>query len=361
MSDIKYWIALSMVPEVGPVRARKLLAVFKEPERVFGANSEELLVKAGMNSSVAKNIRDFSLWDKAERHAGELELKGIKAVCLQDALYPEMLRETADAPVVLYIIGDIQPDDRFAVAVVGSRKMTHYGASVAEQISGDLASMGFTIVSGLARGIDSQAHKGALGSGGRTIAVLGSGVDLPYPPENSVLMQKISESGCAMSEFLPGTTPERENFPRRNRLISGLSLGVLIIEAASGSGAMITARYAAEYGREVFAVPGSIYSNNSQGTHRLIKEGAVLVRNAEDIVDELAPVLKGFLKLKDKAEVAVNGDEKILCNLLTREPKQIDMISRESGWPASRVLGVLLGLELKGAVKQITGKRFYLA
>jgi len=361
MSDIKYWIALSMVPEVGPVRARKLLSVFKNPERVFSADTEELLGQAEMPGGVAKNIREFSSWSSAEQHAEELERKGMKAISLRDPLYPEMLREIMDAPVLIYAKGDVQPDDRFAVAVVGSRKMTHYGSAVAERISGDLASIGFTIVSGLARGIDSQAHKGALKSGGRTIAVLGSGIDVPYPPENSTLMEKISESGCAISEFPPGTTPERENFPRRNRLISGLSLGVLIIEATSDSGSLITARYAAEYGREVFAVPGSIHSHNSDGTHSLIREGAVLVRNAQDIVNELAPVLKGFIKLKDKVKVEVNSDEKILCNLLTLEPKQIDLISRESGWPASRVLGVLLGLELKGAVKQITGKRFYLA
>ncbi len=361
MSDIRYWIALSMVPEVGPVRARKLISVFKEPERVFSADTEELISQAEMSGSVAKNIQDFSLWSIAEQYAEELEQKGMKAISLRDPLYPEMLRETMDAPVVLYAKGDIQPDDRFAVAVVGSRKMTHYGAAVAEEVSGDLASMGFTVVSGLARGIDSQAHQGALKSGGRTIAVLGSGIDVPYPPENNMLMQKISESGCVISEFPPGTTPERENFPRRNRLISGLSLGVLIIEATADSGSLITARHAAEYGREVFAVPGSIHSRNSDGTHTLIREGAVLVRNAQDIISELAPVLKGFIKSKDKVKVEVNSDEKILCNLLTREPKQIDMISRESGWPASRVLGVLLGLELKGAVKQITGKRFYLA
>ena len=359
--DIKYWIALSMAPEVGPIRARKLLSVFKTPERVLSAEVGELVNQAGMSANVAKNIRGFSLWKIADKCVADLEKHDIKAVCLNDPLYPEMLRETMDAPVVVYMKGDLQPQDKFAVAVVGSRKMTYYGASTAEQISGELASMGLTVVSGMARGIDSQAHKGALKAGGRTIAVLGSGLDKPYPPENNMLMQKISESGCAISEFPPGTPPDRENFPRRNRLISGLSLGVLVIEATLESGALITARYATDYGRDVFAVPGNVTSENSEGANALIREGAALVRNAEDILEELAPVLKGFIKSRNKVKIEVNDDEKILCNLLSSEPKQIDLLSRESGWPSSKALGTLLGLELKGVVKQITGKRFYLA
>jgi DNA processing protein len=221
--------------------------------------------------------------------------------------------------------------------------------------------MGFTVVSGMARGIDSLSHNGALKTGGRTIAVLGSGIDIPYPPENKGLMEKIAASGFVVSEFPPGTPPDKENFPRRNRLISGLSLGVLVIEATADSGSLITARYAIEQGREVFSVPGNVTSPASEGTNDLIKKGAVLTRNAEDIVAELAPVLKGFIKVKDKVKIEVTDEEKQLCNLLSGDPKQIDLISRESGLPTSRVLGLLLGLELKGAVKQLTGKRFYLA
>jgi DNA processing protein len=220
--------------------------------------------------------------------------------------------------------------------------------------------MGFTIVSGMARGVDSISHMGALRAGGRTIAVLGSGVDVPYPPENKTLSDKISDAGCVVSEFLPGTPPDKENFPRRNRIISGLSLGVIVIEAASDSGALLTARYAVDQGREVFAVPGNITSVNSEGTHKLIRNGAVLVRKADDILEELAPVLKGFMKARGRVRIEVNDEEKKVCCLLSGEPKQIDAISRESGLPASEALGILLGLELKGAVKQITGKRFYL-
>jgi DNA processing protein len=272
-----------------------------------------------------------------------------------------MLKETGDAPVMLYTKGAILPQDRFAIAIVGSRKLTHYGASVAEKISQDLALMGFTVVSGMARGVDSISHKGALRAGGRTIAVLGSGPDVPYPPENKTLLEKIAGSGSVISEFPPGTPPDKENFPRRNRLISGLSFGVLVIEASADSGALITARYALEQGREVFAVPGNITSPNSEGTNELIKRGALLTRKAEDIVEELAPVLKGFIRARDKIKIEITNEEKGICGLLSGEPKQIDIISRESGLPPSKALGILLGLELKGAVKQITGKRFYLA
>ncbi len=360
-TDLTYWIALSLLPDIGPVRARKLLSVFATPEMVFRAGFDDLMKVEGIGAIIARKVRDFSAWGGIERQIREMEDKDIKVISLQEASYPEMLREIDDAPVVIYARGDILPYDKFAIAIVGSRRLTQYGASVAEKISEDLASCGFTVVSGMARGVDSISHKGALKAGGRTIAVLGSGLDIPYPPENKALMENIVKSGCALSEFLPGTLPEKENFPRRNRLISALSLGVLVVEATLDSGALITARYAAEQGREVFAVPGSITSCCSEGTNELIRGGAILVRKAEDIIEELAPVLKGFLKTRDKTAINISDEEKKVCNLLSGEPKQIDVISRESGLPSSKALGILLGLELKGAVKQITGKRFYLA
>jgi DNA processing protein len=315
----------------------------------------------GIGINRARNIKEFSLWKDVEKQIKVLEKSDIKAVSFDDSSYPEMLREIEDAPIVIYIKGDIQPQDRYAIAIVGSRKPTHYGASVAGKISEGLASMGFTIVSGMARGIDALSHAGALRAGGRTIAVLGSGLDVPYPLENKMLMDKIASSGCVMSEFPTGTLPEKENFPRRNRLISGLSLGVLVIEATSDSGALITARYALDQNREVFAVPGNITAPNSEGTNKLIRSGAILTRKIDDIVEELAPVLKGFIRARDKIRIEVTDEEKKICNLLSGEPKQIDIISRESGLPTSKVLGILLGLELKGAVKQTTGKRFYLS
>jgi DNA processing protein len=361
MEDLTYWIALSMVPDIGPVGARKLLTVFGKPKNIFDAGFDALTAVEGIGLQRAINIKAFSSWKEVEDKIQVMGKRGIKAVLIGEPSYPEMLKEIGDAPVILYTKGEIQPQDRFAIAIVGSRKLTHYGASAAEDISGNLAFMGFTVVSGMARGVDSICHKGALKAGGRTIAVLGSGPDVPYPPENKTLMDKIADSGGVVSEFPPGTPPDKENFPRRNRLISGLSLGVLVIEATAGSGALITARYALEQGREVFAVPGNITSSNSEGTNELIKKGAVLTRRAEDIVEELAPVLKGFIRARDKIKIEITDEEKGICNLLSGEPKQIDVIFRESGLPASKALGILLGLELKGAVKQITGKRFYLA
>lgn len=361
MSEIQYWIALSMLQDIGPVKAKRLLAEFKTPERIFNAKKDEIFNIDGIGSKHLKHIKDFSAWDIIEKQMKVMSQNEIKAVHYHDPLYPELLRETDDAPIVLYIKGEPKPLDRYAIAMIGSRKPTDYGTVVTEMISDELASMGFTIVSGMARGIDSLAHKGALGSGGRTIAVLGSGIDKPYPPENRTLMEKIAKDGYVLSEFPPGTPPDKENFPRRNRLISGLSLGVLVIEATPESGSLITAGYAIEHNREVFAVPGNITSANSHGTNKLIKNGAVLTSNARDIVAELAPVLKGFIKMKDKAKINITNAERELCAFLSGEPKQIDIISRESGLPASKALGLLLGLELKGAVKQITGKRFYLA
>lgn len=350
-----------MLQDIGPVKAKRLLSMFKTPERIFNAKKDELFKIDGIGSKHFKNIKEFSAWGLIEKQLKLMEQNEIKTINFQDPLYPELLREIVDAPIVLYLKGNPWPQDRYAIAIVGSRKPTDYGIVVTEKISDELVSMGFTIVSGLARGIDSLAHRVALRSGGRTIAVLGSGLDKPYPPENRILMEKIAQNGYVLSEFPLGTPPDKENFPRRNRLISGLSLGVLVIEATSDSGSIITAKYSIEQNREVFAVPGNITSSNSDGTNQLIKNGAILTTNAKDIVTELAPVLKGFIKIKDKAKIEITSEEREVCTFLSGEPKQIDIISRESGLPASKVLGILLALELKGAVKQITGKRFYLA
>ncbi len=360
MSDPKYWVALSALQDVGPVLSKKLLSVFETPERIFDAEMADLLSVEGIGINRARNIKEFPFWKNVDKHVRVLEKNDMKVVDINNPSYPEMLRQSEDAPIVLYVKGDIQSQDRYAIAIVGSRKPTPYGISVAENISEELASMGFTIVSGMARGIDAISHKGALRAGGRTIAVLGSGLDVPYPAENKGLMDKIAGSGYVVSEFPPGTPPDKENFPRRNRIISGLSFGVLVIEATADSGSLITAGYALEQGREVFAIPGNITSLTSVGTNELIKRGAALTRKAEDIVGELAPVLKGFIRSKEKAKIEITDEEKKICNLLTGEPKHIDNISRESGLPTSKVLEILLRLELKGVIRQITGNRFYL-
>jgi DNA processing protein len=359
-SDLRYWVALSALPDIGPVLSRKLLSLFKTPEGIFHADIDDLLSLEGIGINRAKNIREFSHWDIVDNQVKALKNTGMTIVNLHDPSYPEMLKEIEGAPIVLYAKGDLQQQDRYAIAIVGSRKPSPYGTSVAESIAEELASMGFTIVSGMARGIDSTSHKGALRAGGRTIAVLGSGLDVPYPSENRGLMDKITCSGCVISEFPTGTPPDKENFPRRNRIISGLSLGILVIEAASGSGSLITAGYALEQGREVFAVPGNITSHVSEGTNELIKRGAILTRKADDIIEELAPVLKGFIRSREKLKIEVTDEEKNLCNFLSGDPKHIDIISRESGLPISKALELLLGLELKGAIRQTAGNRFLL-
>jgi len=361
MSDPKFWIALSDVPDIGPVTARKLLAIYKKPEAVFKAPYKELANIHGIGPAKAKNIKGYSGWEKIDAQLKKLDATGIKMVTFSNEDYPETLKNIEDAPIVLYIKGTIQKEDRYAVAVVGSRKYSPYGKLAAEKLSSELSSMGFTIVSGMARGIDTLAHTAAINSGGRSIAVLGSGIDVPYPPENRGLMEKLSDSGCVISEFPPGTTPERENFPKRNRIISGLSLGVLVVEATADSGSLITASCALEQGKEVFAVPGNINSANSKGTNDLIKKGAKLVQSAEDVIEELAPILKGYIRTREKVNIELSVEEKRLCDIMTAEPKHVDMLSRESKMPAQKVLGILLSLELNGIAKQAEGKKFFLA
>jgi DNA processing protein len=361
MSEPRGWIGLSLVPEIGPVMARKLLAEFGSPERIFSAGVGDLLSVNGMSREKAGNIKGFQLWDRVDTYLKVIEKRGIRVAGCDDPAYPEVLKEIDGAPVVLYMKGCYLPEDRFGIAVVGSRKHSPYGEVVARKLPAELASAGFTIVSGMARGVDTLAHVSALACGGRTIAVLGSGLDISYPAENSRLMEKIPESGCVISEFPPGTPPNKENFPRRNRLISGLSLGVLVIEATVESGSLITAEYAIEQNREVFAVPGNITSSNSEGTNRLIRQGAKMVLASDDIIEELAPMLKGFIRAEKRKVVDLSKDEDMLCNILSGEPKHIDLLSREAVLPANKVLDVLLSLELKGVVRQSSGKRFYLA
>ncbi|NOZ24476.1 MAG: DNA-protecting protein DprA [Nitrospirae bacterium] len=358
--DLVYWIALSSIKDVGPVRARNLLKAFGSPEAVFNATLNGLTAVEGVGGHTASAIKSFRDWAGAERMVRKCEELGIRIIRYTDPSYPEFLREISDGPPLFYAKGEMAEEDRFAVAVVGPRKPTDYGVRVTDRIACELSSSGLTVVSGLARGIDTVAHKAALKCGGRSIAVLGSGLDVPYPPENAGLMKRIESDGCVISEYPLGTKPERENFPRRNRLISGLSLGVLVVEAASDSGALITARYALEQGREVFAVPGMITSARSSGTNALIKQGARLVEKASDIIEELAPQLKGFIKERKRHAVTLTDEERVIAEKLSPEPLHIDDLTRQTGLPPQRVLGILTTLELKGLVKQSGGKRFYI-
>lgn len=363
IDDLKFLLALSFIEDIGPVTTGRLLSAFHTPEAVFGAGLSELSSVGKLSASKAKRIKEFKTWDRIDREIEEAERHSIRIITLFDNEYPEPLRHLDSAPAILYVKGDLAEEDRFALAMVGSRDMSGYGRKIASDLSYELACAGLTIVSGMARGIDTVCHSGALKAGGRSIAVLGCGLDICYPAENKELMTALSGSGCVMSEFPLGTSPSRENFPRRNRLISGLSLGVLVVEATARSGSLITARFALEQGKEIFAVPGNITSGNARGTNGLIKMGAKPVQNAEDIIEELSPQIKGMLKVKDfslpaSARLEINDEEKAICNILGSDSKHIDHIVRELKIPAARLSGILLGLEMKGIVRQTAGNNF---
>jgi len=373
--DIRYWLALRRAPDTGDVNIRKLVEYFGSPQEVFRADREALSASGITNNArieaLAKFFNSFSEWAAIDDELGKVNRMGARIISLSGNDYPELLKNIANPPVVLYVKGTLQKDDAQAIAVVGSRLATNYGLQQAEKLSCSLAQKGLTIVSGLASGIDSAAHKATIKAGGRTIAVLGCGLDVIYPPKNASLYFDIAASGAVISEFQLGTSPERGNFPRRNRLISGLSLGTIVVEAAARSGSLITASCALEQGREVFAVPGSVNAPTSKGTNKLLKQGARLVEDADDIISELSGVFKGVLKgfFKDKNTTPqepvkprpkLTGDEETLLNLLAYEPRHVDAIAAEGEFDTAQLLSLLLALELKGMVHQDSGMQFRL-
>lgn len=364
--DLLYLLALSMIKDIGPIMARRLIGTFKSAEEVFKQDERSLMEVEGIGKERARAIKEFSGWKEPEDILRRCRLLGIEIISEESPLYPENLKTVQDAPLILYMKGRPLPQDRYAIAIVGSRRCSEYGRRVSEKLSSELAERGITIVSGLARGIDTTAHTGALKAGGRTAGVFASGLDRVYPPENRELVRKIIERGFVISEFPPGTRPDKENFPRRNRLISGLGLGVIVVEAEAESGALITADYGLEQGREVFAVPGSIFSKTSEGTNNLIKKGAKPVSSVEDIIEELGPKLRGLRDtsaagdLRTFSELEFSDREKAIIKIMEQEPLHIDEIARKSGRPVSEISSVLLELELKGVVKQLEGKRFFL-
>ena len=359
--DIFYWLALSLTPGVGSVLIKRLLDQFKTPEAVFHGQLKDLMKIEGLGEKVASEIRKGPSEKVVERELSLLEKVDGKILVLNDESYPRRLKEIYDPPAVLYFRGELRKEDELAVAIVGSRKTSPYGRWFTEKIGQDLARHGITIVSGMARGIDSVAHNGALQGGGRTIAVLGCGIDVVYPSENRDLFHQIIEQGAALSEFPMGSPPEGGHFPRRNRMISGLSIGVVVVQASAESGSLITARYALEQGREVFAVPGNVGTEGSRGTNQLIKEGAKLVESSEDILEEVLPQWRKEGETAQKAETPgrdLSGGEKILYELLGETPLHIDTIIRESQLDPGKVSSLLLNLELQGLISQWPGKCF---
>jgi len=392
-----YWLALKQVSGIGAVLYKRLIENFKTPEAVFSADEEALWSVEGVSESVAKNILTFNAFDSAKKEIEKIEKEEVMLLTLNDPNYPPLLLTIYDPPPILYCKGRVSHKDIYPIAIVGTRKMTAYGKQIAERIAGDLARAGVTVVSGFARGVDAMAHRGAIAGGGRTFAVLGSGIDCIYPKEHRKLYDEIIENGLIFSEFPMGAQPEPHHFPQRNRTISGLSLGCVVCEAAQKSGSLITARFALEQGREVFAVPGSILSETSKGVHALIQSGAKLVANVEDILKELLPQIKSesrgetfprqvLFPLQEtppnqaissprpqgssrpaeavspesaaKPEVKLVGDEENLYQILSSEPKQINTIIEESALTPSVVSYCLLELELKGVVRQLAGQFF---
>ena len=355
-------LRLDSIPGIGGTRTRNLIARFKNPSAVFQASFAELTKVEGIDKRLALNILNKKTDVRyAQDQFNKARKLGVKIVTYWDREYPENLKKTADPPAILHVLGEVVPQDTIALAVVGTRMPSDYGKVVTEKLTVQLVRKGFTIVSGLARGIDTIAHRVTLNSCGRTIAVLGSGIDMIYPAENKKLAAQIIQHGAIVSEFPFGTLPDATNFPRRNRIISGLSLGTLVVEAGQKSGALITAEIALEQGREVFAIPGSILSNKSVGTNRLIKEGAKLVQTIDDIIIELEPKLRGFCdeaRQMPSVPAELSEIEKRMLKLLSEKPVHIDTIAQTLGISTAEALSVLLTLELKEFVKQLSGKMF---
>lgn len=356
-----FWLALSRISGVGNVIYKRLIETFRSPEQVFQADPEQLKNIEGIRSKTIEEITTFEGDDWVAKELERIERLEIRLLTLNDESYPRLLKSIYDPPPLLYRKGEIQEKDNLALAVVGSRNSSAYGRNITKRLTRALTQRGVTIVSGLARGIDTAAHRGALETGGRTIAVLGSGIDVIYPRENKQLAEEIAGNGAILSEFPLGTEPEAINFPARNRVISGLSLGTVIVEASFKSGSLITARLALEQGREVFAVPGNIDSPWSKGTNRLIKEGARPVADFEDIIDELLPQVEKSTAIKKKKPLDVKGlspeGQKIL-DLMEGNFIHIDTLIQKSGFPSNTVSSVLLDLELQGLVQQFPGKMF---
>jgi DNA processing protein len=384
MNEKLYWLALNMVPGVGPITYRNLVARFHDPEQVFAASARELASIAGIGEKTIRAIKEFPAARMAAEELKKVEDLGGGILTFRDQGYPKNLLQIYDPPPLLYVRGELEQGDPPMIAMVGSRRGSFYGRTVTKRISKELSAAGVTVVSGMARGIDTSAHLGALEAGKGTVAVFGCGIDVIYPPENKKLFFDIIAHGAVISEFPLSTPPEGKNFPRRNRIISGVSLGVVIVEATADSGSLITAAHALEQGREVFAVPGNVGMATSKGTHNLIKQGAKLVEEAQDILTEILPQYGstphgGTIKKDDlltpkvapwpkgpltkgspsaSAPAVLSDAEDNIFQLLSHTPLHIDEISRMSQMEIRRVSTILLELELKGVISQLGGKMF---
>ena len=358
MINVRELLRLSSVPRIGPQKIRALIAHFKSPDEVFRASARELIAVPGIDKKLASNILHHTTEEKfADEQLKRLNKLGGRIITLWDKEYPDLLRKIYDPPAFLFYSRKLERSGCTFSRACRHTSSYSYGHSVAESLTRDIAKHSLTIVSGLARGVDTIVHSTALKYKTRTIAVIGSGLDVPYPPENKKLMERIAEAGAVVSEFAMGTKPDAPNFPRRNRIISGLSLGTIVVESAENGGALITAAIALDQDREVFAVPGNITEKRSVGPNKLIRDGrAKLITNAQDIFDELASQLHLSLAQDDsKAQLDLTPAEQTLFQILSDEPIHIDELSEQTEMSTSDALVILLSLEFKGIVRRAAG------
>jgi DNA processing protein len=367
MSPKEACLALSLLPNLGPVRLRQLVARFGSPEGVLRAGRESLRAVPGIDAKLAEVIAD---WENQIDLAGEwrkVRERGLTLLTQEDDLYPELLRKESGAPFLLYVWGRLERRDHNAVGVVGSRQATVYGLSAAKRLSFQIAYAGYTVVSGLARGIDTAAHEAALAAKGRTIAVIGSGIGQLYPPENAPLAERIAANGAVVSEYPVDRIADRQTFPYRNRIVAGWCGGLLVVEAPGRSGALITAQNALDAGRSVYAVPGPIDRPNSLGCHRLIQQGAKLVVDGADVIEDMTPLFpmapqgpaaRAGAEAARPAAVSLTLDEQILFDALEGGEAHVDELIGSSGLTAPTVSAGLIRLEMRGLVKQLPGRRY---
>jgi len=356
MDDKRYWVGFTLIKGIGAVRLQALIQHFGDLESAWRAAPADL-AEAGLGAKVIERVVQAREKVDLEKIWEQIARQGIKILTWEDEAYPSRLKEIDQPPPVLYIRGEYLPEDVFAVALVGTRRVTPYGRQITEEIAGFLAANGMTVVSGLARGVDAIAHTAALKAGGRTLGILGSGVDKIYPPEHRALAEQMMERGALISDYAPGTPPEASNFPPRNRIISGLSLAVVVVEAGETSGALITAEFAAEQGREVFAVPGSILAPQSKGTNKLIQQGALPLLNASDLMQALNLTRVGEQKAARKA-LPTDAVEAQLLAALGEQPVHGDELRNQTGLPIEKVSATLTLMELKGMVRQVGGMHY---